>query len=197
MRGGRGIKRDYHGLPPNASRQVEVIVQSVSLTPEPWKRKPDPGTVTPGPNRVSFPKGSTPCVTHHFPAGSLHAPYGRRSLLAVGRVMIKAEYSLVMCLELMFRTHLSYSCRCRIDSEMGSCRKHQFLDRFPDTTRLVDAKQSVELGTKVPRLPSRFEKRGQALTLQSPFPLQSGETRVPAPEGLRENSPAIYRWGRG
>ena len=25
------------------------------------------------------------------------------------------------------------------------------------------------------------------------FPLQSGETRVPAPEGLRENSPAIYR----
>ncbi|MEI8376075.1 MAG: hypothetical protein WCJ35_24915 [Planctomycetota bacterium] len=29
------------------------------------------------------------------------------------------------------------------------------------------------------------------------FPLQSGETRVPAPEGLRENSPAIYRWGRG
>ena len=22
-----------------------------------------------------FPKGSTPCVTHHFPGGSLHAPY--------------------------------------------------------------------------------------------------------------------------
>ena len=39
---------------------------------------------------VSVPKGSTPCVTHHFPAGSLHAPYGPLSLLAVGKVMIKA-----------------------------------------------------------------------------------------------------------
>ena len=32
---------------------------------------------------------------------------------------------------------------------MGSCRKHQSLDRFPDTARLVDAKQSVELGKSV------------------------------------------------
>ena len=33
----------------------------------------------------------SPCATHHFPGvGSLHAPYGLPSLLAVGKVMIKA-----------------------------------------------------------------------------------------------------------
>ncbi len=40
---------------------------------------------------ASVPKGSTPCVTHHFPAGSLHAPYDLLSLLAVGKVTIKAS----------------------------------------------------------------------------------------------------------
>ncbi|MEI8371721.1 MAG: hypothetical protein WCJ35_02685 [Planctomycetota bacterium] len=33
---------------------------------------------------------STSCATHHFPAGSLHAPYGLPSLPAVGKVMTKA-----------------------------------------------------------------------------------------------------------
>ena len=28
---------------------------------------------------ANVPKGSTPCVTHHFPAGSLHAPYRPRN----------------------------------------------------------------------------------------------------------------------
>ncbi len=40
---------------------------------------------------VSVPKGSTPCVTHHFPAGSLHAPYDLLSPLVIGKVMIKAR----------------------------------------------------------------------------------------------------------
>ncbi len=39
---------------------------------------------------ANVPNGSTPCVTHHFPAGSLHAPYDLLSLLAVGNVTIKA-----------------------------------------------------------------------------------------------------------
>ena len=39
---------------------------------------------------ATLPEGSTPCVTHHFPAGSLHAPYDLLSLPAVGKVMIKA-----------------------------------------------------------------------------------------------------------
>ena len=34
--------------------------------------------------------GSTCCETHHFPGGSLHAPYELLSPLAVGKVMIKA-----------------------------------------------------------------------------------------------------------
>ena len=40
--------------------------------------------------RVSVLKSSTPCVTHHFPAGSLYAPYDLLSMLSVGKVMIKA-----------------------------------------------------------------------------------------------------------
>ena len=39
---------------------------------------------------VSVPKGSTPCATHHFPAGSLHAPYDLLSLLALRQFTIKA-----------------------------------------------------------------------------------------------------------
>ena len=40
---------------------------------------------------VSVLKGSTPCATHHFPGGSLHAPYDPLPLLAVGKLMIKAH----------------------------------------------------------------------------------------------------------
>jgi hypothetical protein len=35
-------------------------------------------------------KGSTPCATHRFPGGSLHAPYDPSPLLPVGKLTIKA-----------------------------------------------------------------------------------------------------------
>ncbi|MEI8375907.1 MAG: hypothetical protein WCJ35_24045, partial [Planctomycetota bacterium] len=55
---------------------------------------------------------------HHFPAGSLHAPYGLPSLLAVGKVTIKAPF-----FGENMRNPLSFPClRNRQSFALSGCR---------------------------------------------------------------------------